>query len=137
MAGKSGLARRLVSVRIGFVDDRIHIQRLEVLAHIGVPEEERTVAQRLTFNVTYWPLRPIPELNDDIGVAVNYAEVCGELRKVVARRRDKLIETLGDALASHLLQTFKLRRVTIELRKYILPDVEFVSVIVTRERTDR
>jgi len=33
-----------------------------------------------------------------------------------------------------LLQIFGIRRITIELRKYILPDVEFVSVTVTRER---
>jgi hypothetical protein len=37
-------------------------------------------------------------------------------------------------LAFHLLEVFEIRRITIELRKYILPDVEFVSVTVTRER---
>jgi dihydroneopterin aldolase len=52
----------------------------------------------------------------------------------VAASGSKLIETLADALALHLLETFEIRRITIELRKYILPDVEFVSVTVTRER---
>jgi dihydroneopterin aldolase len=115
------------------VDDRIHIQGLEVFAHVGVPEEERAVAQRLTLNVTLWPLRPIRELNDEIEQAVNYAAVCAELRKQLEQRRDKLIETLSNALALHLLETFRIRRVSIELRKYILPNVEFVSVTVTRE----
>jgi dihydroneopterin aldolase len=131
------LAGASVSATLNFVDDRIHIEGLEVLAHIGVPEEERAAAQRLRFNVTYWPIRPMQELNDEIERAVNYAAVCAEFEKFVEQRRDKLIETLANAVALHLLQTFEIRRVAIELRKYILPKVEFVSVMVTRERSER
>ncbi|HEY2139795.1 MAG TPA: dihydroneopterin aldolase [Chthoniobacterales bacterium] len=116
------------------MDDQIHIEGLEVSAHIGVPAEERAAVQRLTFNVTYWPARPMQELNDEIGRAVNYATVCAELRKFVAQSEIRLIETLANALALHLLATFEIRRVTVELRKFILPEVEFVSVKVTRAR---
>jgi FolB domain-containing protein len=116
------------------VNDEIHIEKLEVLANIGVPDDERASTQRLTFNLTFWPMRPTTELNDDIARAVNYAAVCGEVKRFVEGRRDKLIETLANALALHLLAGFGIRRITIELRKYILPDVEFVSVTVTRER---
>ena len=118
------------------VDDQIQIRGLEVQAHVGVPDEERAVPQRLTINLTLWPERPMDELNDEIGRAVDYAVVGGAVRKFVEARRDKLIETMGNALALHLLENFELRRVAIELRKYILPDVEFVSVRVTRERSD-
>jgi dihydroneopterin aldolase len=116
------------------VNDEIHIEELEVLANIGVPDDERASGQRLTFNLTFWPMRPTTELNDDIARAVNYAAVCAEVRKFVGERRDKLIETLANKLAFHLLEMFEIRRITIELRKYILPAVEFVSVTVTRER---
>jgi len=117
--------------------DRIHIEQLEVFAHIGVPDEERAAAQRLTFHMAFWPIRQAGELEDQISKAVNYASVCAETRKFVAARRDKLIETLANALALHLLDTFEIHRITIELRKYILPDVEFVSVTVTRERPEK
>lgn len=116
------------------VDDQIHIEQLEVFAHIGVPDEERAAAQKLTFNLTFWPVRPMDDLNDEVGRAVNYAAVCAEVRKFVEPRSDKLVETLSNALAFHLLEVFEIRRITVELRKYILPEVEFVSVIVTRER---
>jgi dihydroneopterin aldolase len=115
------------------VDDEIHIERLEIFAHIGVPEEERVSAQKLTFNITLWPIRPMDDLGDKIGCAVNYAAVCAKVKAFAERRRDKLIETLADKLAFHLLEVFEIRRIKIELRKYILPDVEFVSVTVTRE----
>jgi FolB domain-containing protein len=114
--------------------DVIRIEQIEVLAHIGVPDDERAQPQRLTINIAFWPNKSGAELNDDIAQAVNYAAVCAEVRKFVGGRSDKLIETLADALAFHLLEVFGIRRITIELRKYILPDVEFVSVTVTRER---
>jgi 7,8-dihydroneopterin aldolase/epimerase/oxygenase len=117
------------------VNDAIHIEGLEIFAHIGVPDEERSASQRLSFHLTFWPVRPFSELNDEIGKAVNYANVCAEVKRFVEARRDKLIETLAVALAQHLLETFEIHRITVELRKYILPETEFVSVTVTRERS--
>jgi dihydroneopterin aldolase len=117
------------------VNDAVHIEGLEVFAQVGVPDEERSAAQRLSFHLTFWPQRPFSELNDEIGKAVDYANVCAEVKRFVESRRDKLIETLANALAFHLLEAFQIRRITVELRKYILPEVEFVSVTVTRERS--
>jgi dihydroneopterin aldolase len=117
------------------VDDQIHIEQLEVFAHIGVPDDERSAPQRLTFSITLWPVRGASELDDQIARAVNYAAVCAETKKFVRDWRDRLIETLADALAKHLLEAFEIRRITIELRKFILPDVEFVSVTVTRQQS--
>lgn len=117
------------------MNDRIHIEQLEVSAHIGVPEDERSSPQRLTFSITLWPKRGARDLDDQIAKAVNYAAVCAETKKFVAARRDKLIETLADAVASHLLEAFDIRRITVELRKFILPEVEFVSITVTRQQS--
>lgn len=113
----------------------IHIEQLEVFARIGVPDDERSHPQRLTISITIWPTEQGPELGDDIGRTVNYASVCTETKNLVRSRSDRLIETLADALANHLLDVFEIRRITIELRKYILPDVQFVSVTVRRERS--
>jgi dihydroneopterin aldolase len=116
------------------LDSLIRVQGFEIFGHIGVPDEERASPQRLTFNLILWPVRSSQDLQDEIGRAVNYANVCAAVKKFVELRRDRLIETLADALAVHLLEAFEIRRVTVELRKYILPEVEFVSVRVTRER---
>jgi dihydroneopterin aldolase len=113
--------------------DQIRVEQLEIFAHIGVPDEERGSAQRLTVSITLWPGRQADELEDQITRAVNYASVCEETKKFVQDRSDRLIETLADGVANHLLEVFEIRRVTVELRKFILPDVEFVSVTVTRD----
>lgn len=117
--------------------DFIHIDQLEVLAHIGVPDEERASAQRLTFSITLWPTPGAQPLDDQIARTVNYAAVCAETKKLVHERRDRLIETLADAVASRLLQVFAIQRITVELRKFILPGVQFVSVTVTRDRSSK
>lgn len=116
--------------------DIVRLEQIELLAHIGVPDDERSRPQRLTVSVTFWPTKQAGELNDDIDQAVNYAEVCEEVRRFVQSRRDRLVETLANALAEDLLATFAIRRITIELRKYILPEVEFVSVTVTRDHSN-
>lgn len=114
--------------------DVIRLEQIEVLAHIGVPDDERSQEQRLTVTVSLWPTRSAAGLNDNIENAVNYAEVCEEVRRFVESRRDRLVETLADALAARLLDRFQITRVTVEIRKFILPKVKFVSVSVTRER---
>ena len=51
--------------------DVIRIEQLKVLAHIGVPDDERASAQKLTFNLALFPVRSLDDLNDEIGRAVN------------------------------------------------------------------
>ena len=118
------------------MNDQIHIHQLEVFARIGVPDEERSSPQRLVLNVTFWPSADLAKLQDDILRAVDYAEVCAETRRFVQARSDRLIETLADALAIHLLNMFAIEKITIELRKYVLPGIDYVSVMVTREGSD-
>jgi dihydroneopterin aldolase len=45
-----------------------------------------------------------------------------------------LIETLAEETAAHLLARFPLRKVAVEVRKFILPDVDYVSVTAIREQ---
>jgi len=116
-------------------DDRLHLEELEVFACVGVPDEERAAPQRLTFNITIWPADHAPELKDEIARTVDYAAVCAETKHFVQARSDRLIETLADALVAHLLDRFAIQRITIELRKFVLPEVKFVSVTVTRLRS--
>jgi dihydroneopterin aldolase len=115
--------------------DHIRIDQLEVFAHIGVSDEERASPQRLTFSILLWPIHNAPGLEDEIGRTVSYVAVCAETKNFVHARSDRLIETLADALASHLIEVFEIRQIMIELRKFVLPDVDFVSVTVTRDRS--
>ena len=112
--------------------DRIHIEELEVSTHIGVPEEERAVPQRLTVGISFWPYYGARDLADKIESTVNYSAVAEEAKNFVRNQSVNLIETLADRLAMHLLKTFRMQKVTVELRKFPLEDAKYVSVTVTR-----
>ena len=112
--------------------DSIHIHELALEACVGVPDEERANPQRLTVSITLWPSHGFSEFADDLDKTVNYSAVAREVHHFVAGRADKLIETLADAIASHLLRTFNLQRVRIELHKFVLPDAKFVAATCER-----
>jgi|SRR6266496_3513404 len=112
--------------------DRIHIEQIEVFTHIGVPEEERSTPQRLTVSISFWPYHEAGHLADKIENAVNYSAVAEETRNFMRDQSVNLIETLADRLAMHLLKTFRMQKITIELRKFPFEDAKYVSVTITR-----
>src|SRR5437879_5874830 len=112
--------------------DEIHIEQLEVSTRIGVPEEERAALQRLTVSISFWPYYEQRDMADKIDNTVNYSIVAEETKNFVRDQSTNLIETLADRLATHLLKTFRIQKVTVELRKYPLEDAKHVSVTVTR-----
>ena len=111
---------------------RIHIEQLEVHGRVGVPDSERMEPQRLSLNVTLWP--KIAELHDNISNTVNYSAVAEYAKKFVNQHDYKLIETLAEEMAAHLLAQFNLRKVAVDVRKFVLPDANYVSVTTVRER---
>jgi len=112
--------------------DSIHIEQLEVFARVGVTENERANPQRLTANITIWPRLQTDDLQDDATKTVDYSKVCQETKKFVEERSAKLVETLADGIAEHLLRKFAIQRITVELRKFVLKGADYVSVTVNR-----
>ena len=113
-------------------NEQIHIEQLEVSARVGVTEQELSRPQRLTLTIIAWPGKPFAEMRDDISQTVNYSALCVAAREFAEEHPHRLIETLADAIAERLLQTFPLRKIQIELRKFVLPDAAFVAVQVTK-----
>ena len=101
-----------------------------------MPEAERAAPQRLIANITLWPVCDLRDLDDDIDRTVNYSTLCKETKNFAAETSDKLLETLTHRLARHLLKTFPIRQITLELRKFALPDAQYVSVTVTRSAAE-
>ena len=114
--------------------DRILIESLELSAFIGVPDEERAAAQRLTVSLVLEPLRDFRALEDRIENAVDYFTVCEFVKTLSLAHPRRLIETLAEDIATELLARFPLRALEVELRKFILPDTQFVAVRIRREQ---
>ena len=116
------------------MQDTILVEALELSSFIGVPDEERAAAQRLTVSLVLEPIRDFRALDDQIGNAVDYFALTEFVKAFALARPRRLIETLAEEIAAELLARFALSAVDVELRKFILPDTQFVAVRIRRER---
>lgn len=115
-------------------DDWIEIRGLEIDTRIGVPEAERAAPQRLLVDLRLQPLREFSRMADAIDATVDYFALAQRVVTLAASRPRQLIETLADELAATVLREFALRRVEVTVRKFILPNAEFVAAHCRRER---
>lgn len=86
--------------------DKIALTGMQFYGHHGVYPEENRLGQRFVVDV---------ELHLDVGEAgrtdrlehtVNYAEVYEQIRGIVEGRTFRLIETLAEHIASHVLASY-------------------------------
>lgn len=115
------------------MEDSILINGLELSSRLGVCDEERGKAQRVTAVIRLVPARRLSGLGDDLRNTIDYAAVCEAVRAQVETGERRLLETLAEDVALLLLERFALLAVEIELRKYIVPGVGFTAVHIRRE----
>ena len=112
--------------------DLIHIEALAIASRIGVPAAERRLPQRLSVCATIEPDCNFVALNDRIDKTIDYAAVCEEIKAIAQARTRRLVETLAEDIATGLLAKFPIWRVIIEVRKFILPDTDYVAIRIER-----
>jgi dihydroneopterin aldolase len=111
----------------------IIIKGLEVQAFVGVSDEERSNPQRLQIDAILKPLTDFSALFDDIALAVDYVVVARRIVRVATERPRQLLETLATEIAEALIGEFRTRSVEVEVRKFILPDTQYVAVRCVRD----
>lgn len=111
----------------------IEIRGLELKARVGVPDGERADPQRLLFDLRFAAADQPSDLGDEIGLTIDYHAVALRVAAIVEERPRKLIETLADNIAAGLLREFDLSWIEITVRKFILPNAEWVAVSIRRE----
>ena len=108
----------------------IEIRGLAVMAHVRVPEQERKYAQRLLIDLRFAAVKQPEKLQDDLALTVDYDALSRRVNEIVEESSYRLIETLADELISVLMKEFFLRWMELTIRKFILPQTEWVSVSV-------
>jgi dihydroneopterin aldolase len=106
----------------------IEIHGLVVQGRIGVPESERKNPQRLLVTLRFQLEISFAALNDQLPKTIDYAGVVFEVDKIVENSGAHLIEKLVSEIGEALMERFPMQRLEIELRKFILPNVQYVSV---------
>ena len=113
---------------------KISIIDLEVFYRVGVPDKERAKPQRLLLTVEMNCDFSKAAKSDSIGDSIDYFAVSQRLLKFGEGRNWKLIEKLAADVADMILAEFKPQSVTIEVKKFPIPQARYVSVTVTQKR---
>ena len=114
--------------------DKIKISDLEVFYRVGVPDEERAKPQRLLLTIEMALDVSSAASSDDLRKTIDYAAIADFLLKFGEGQSWKLIEKLAANIADDLLARFKPESVTVEVKKFVIPQAQFVSVTLTRKR---
>ncbi|HUL51037.1 MAG TPA: dihydroneopterin aldolase [Candidatus Nitrosotalea sp.] len=112
--------------------DKIKISDLEVFYRVGVPDEERAKPQRLLLTIEMSKDLRTPAATDDLASTINYSAVTQRLLRFGDGRSWKLIEKLASDIAEMILGEFAPESVSVEVRKFIIPQARYVSVRIER-----
>ena len=105
----------------------VHIQDLELWAHIGITEEERLSEQRILATITLEIEDSKAKQTDAIEDTIDYEAVTNLVKKTAKGNRNTL-EKLGADIVAAIQKEFDVENTSVELKKFILPGTEHVSV---------
>jgi 7,8-dihydroneopterin aldolase/epimerase/oxygenase len=117
----------------------IEIVGLSLYTHHGVEEAERTVGQRLVFDLSFDVSDCDATVTDRVEDTIDYAEVCQQVALAAQERSYKTLERLCSAVADRMMDRYNADAVTVRATKPEPPiplPVEEVTVEVWKERTD-
>ena len=69
-----------------------------------------------------------------LGRTIDYHEVTRQLLKLGESRSWRLIESVATDIADKLLAEFQPESVTVEVKKFSIPEARYVSVSLTKQR---
>lgn len=107
---------------------QISIVDLEVFYRVGVPDAERAQPQRLLLTVELVSDFTAAAKSDGIADTIDYYAVTQRLLEFGTGRKWKLIEKLATDIADTVLAEFKPLSVSVEVKKFIIPQARYVSV---------
>src|SRR5690348_10444648 len=113
---------------------KITIVDLEVFYSVGVTDEERAQPQRLLLTVDMTFDFSSAAVSDRITKTIDYFAVSQKLLHYGEGRSWKLIEKVAANIADLILSEFQPQGVTVEVKKFVVPQARYVSVTWNQKR---
>jgi len=114
------------------VTDTVSIRDLRVSTVIGVYDWEREIEQTLVLSVDMAANVAAAAANDDLANTLDYSSIARAITAVVRDGKFKLIETVAERIAAHVLSAYAVRWVRVQVVKPLRD--EGYSAAVTIER---
>ena len=112
--------------------DKIKITDLEVFYQVGVTDEERAKPQRLLVSVEMEHDFTSAISRDNLAETLDYFAIARRLLRFGEDCHWQLIETLAADIAAMLQDEFQAKTVSVEVKKFVIPQAAHVSVALTR-----
>jgi dihydroneopterin aldolase len=121
------------------MSDQIHLHGMVFDGHVGVPDEERAVAQPIEVDVELMLDLSPAGTSDDLAATVDYGLVYAACRELVESRSFHLLEAVAESLAAELLRRFApVEALVVHARKPGVPidgEIEHAGVCIERRRS--
>ncbi len=114
--------------------DTIIIRDLEVAFRVGITAAERAQPQRLLITVEMEHDFKAAAARDNLAETIDYAAVSERVLHFGDDSHWELIETLAADLAAMVLEQFSPLQISVEVKKFCIPQARYVAVSVTRLR---
>ncbi|MBI5775420.1 MAG: dihydroneopterin aldolase [Verrucomicrobia bacterium] len=114
--------------------DTIVIRDLEVFCRVGVPDAERAQPQRLLLTLEMEHDFARAAAADDLRATIDYFAVSQRLLRFGEGRSWRLIEKLAEDIAAVVLKEFSPSAITVEVKKFVIPQAAHVAVRLRRQR---
>ena len=115
--------------------DKIVIPDFRISCYVGVPKEERDVAQDVLIDLELELDLFGSASSDDFSLTVDYDAVCETVAATVQRQPRKLIETIAEDVAEVLLANYPVQVVKVQVRKpgaLGRRGIPYVAVVIER-----
>jgi len=112
--------------------DKIKIVDLEVFYQVGVTEQERDSDKRLLITVEIDHDFRHAIAADNLADTVDYYAVSQRLLSFGEGCHWQLIETVAADVASMVIDEFKAKAVSVEVKKFVIPQAAWVAVSIQR-----
>ena len=113
--------------------DIVFIKQLEVISTIGVYEWEKSLQQKLYFDLEMaFDNKPAAK-TDDIELALNYFSVSEKVSQFAQNNQFELIETMAESVAALIMEEFSVPWIKLTLHKPgALPKAQSLGVQIER-----
>ncbi len=119
--------------------DYITVSGIRAYGYIGVLPEENVLGQWFEVDLTLWLDLSVAGKSDKLSDTHNYADIIQQTQRIIQTEKFKLIECLGDAIATQALANdSRLEKVQVTVTKLTAPVPNFdgkVSITLIRCRS--
>lgn len=113
--------------------DIVFIKQLEVISTIGVYDWEKSLQQKLYFDLEMAFDNKPAAASDDINLALNYFSVSEMVSQFAQNHQFELIETMAESVAALIMKEFAVPWIRVTLHKPgALPKAQSLGVQIER-----